>query len=77
VDGSREVDQQPVAQVLRELLDQRGEGVVVEIELAREGAERDATTALQERPGLLHGLEEAHRPTRYTQRQGPHLRCLR
>ena len=38
------------------------EGVVVELELAREAAQRDAAIALQERPGVLHGLEEGHRP---------------
>ena len=40
---------------LDELLDQLLEGVVVEPELAREAAQRDAAIALQERLGLLDG----------------------
>ncbi len=47
---------------LGQLLDQLVEGVVVEVELALEGAERDAPVAFQERPGFLDGFQEAHRP---------------
>ena len=47
---------------LDHLLDQLTQGIVVEVELALEGAERDAPVAFQERPGLLDGFQEAHRP---------------
>jgi hypothetical protein len=46
---------------LGQLLDQFAEGVVIDVELALEGAERDAPVAFQERPGFLDGFQEAHR----------------
>jgi len=47
---------------LDQLLDQLNQGVVVELKLALEGAERDAPVTFQERPCLLDGFQEAHRP---------------
>ena len=63
-----------------QLVNQLSEGFIVELELALEGAERDAPVALQEGPRAFNGLEEAHsslvRPAPVCPREASRLAAL-